>query len=97
MTAKEAIEVLEKPSTHIHVVHKAENGMEFLTYSADLVKAFEMAIKALEKQDAIERIIERLEEMKLVRVEQCHEDYELEVMTESNFDDAIQIIKEEVG
>lgn len=45
-----AIEVFEKPSKHIKCVHKCENGMEFLTYSQDLVAAFETAISALEKQ-----------------------------------------------
>ena len=50
MTEQEAIKVLEKPSVHIKPVHKAENGMDFLTYSADLVETFEMSIKALEKQ-----------------------------------------------
>lgn len=63
MTAQEAIEVLDSPSTHIHIVHKTENGMEFLTYSAKLVGALEMAIEALEKQASIERALERLEEL----------------------------------
>lgn len=52
MTEQEAIEILEKPSVHIKPVHKTENGMDFLSYSADLVEAFEMSIKALEKQIA---------------------------------------------
>ena len=42
-------------------------------------------------------IVERLETMKCIRVEQCHDDYEIEVMTENNFDDAIAIVKEEGG
>lgn len=52
MTEQEAIEVLEKPSVHIKPVHRTENGTDFLTYSAYLVEAFEMAIKTLEKQIA---------------------------------------------
>jgi rubrerythrin len=52
MTEQEAIEILEKPSVHIKPVHKTENGMDFLSYSADLVEAFEMSIMALEKQIA---------------------------------------------
>lgn len=52
MTEQEAIEILEKPSVHIKTVHRTENGMDFLTYSANLVEAFEMSIKALEKQIA---------------------------------------------
>lgn len=46
---KNAIEVFEKPSKHIKCVHKCENGMEFLTYSQDLVLAFETAIDCLEE------------------------------------------------
>ena len=45
-------------------------------------------------KDMMERIVERLLDMKLIRVEQCHEDFELEVMTERDFDDAIDIVKE---
>lgn len=41
----------------------------------------------------IEAVVKKLEEMKLIRVEQCHEDYEIEVMTASNFDDAIEIVR----
>lgn len=44
---QKAIEVLNKPSVHIKHLHKTENGMDFFTYSADLVKAFETAIDAL--------------------------------------------------
>ena len=94
MTVQEAINVLEKPSDHIKTIQI--NHVTGIVYSADLVKAFEIAIKALEKQSKLECVIERLEEMKLIRVEQCHDDYEIEVMTESNFDDAIEIIKDEL-
>lgn len=41
----------------------------------------------------VEAVVKELEKMKLVRVEQCHEDYEIEVMTASNFDDAIEIVR----
>lgn len=41
----------------------------------------------------VEAVVKELEEMKLIRVEQCHEDYEIEVMTASNFDDAIEIVR----
>lgn len=40
-----------------------------------------------------EKVVEQLLDMRLIRVEQCHGDYEIEVMTESNFDDAINIVK----
>ena len=40
-----------------------------------------------------EKVIKQLLDMRLIRVEQCCEDYEIEVMTESNFDDAIDIVK----
>lgn len=40
-----------------------------------------------------EKVVEQLLDMRLIRVEQCHGDYEIEVMTESNFDDAIDIVK----
>lgn len=53
----------------------------------------EIAIEAWNTRKPLERVIERLEDIKLCRVEQCHEDYELEVMTERNFDDAIEIVK----
>lgn len=46
---KKTIEVFEKPSKHIKCVHKCENGMEFLTYSSDLVLAFETAINGLKE------------------------------------------------
>lgn len=61
----------------------------------DVVK--DMCIEALEKNFKLEEVVARLEEMKLIRVEQCHDDYEIEVMTESNFDDAIEIVKEGMG
>lgn len=41
----------------------------------------------------IEKVVEQLEDMKLVRVEQCYGDYEIEVMTNNNFVDAIDIVK----
>ena len=41
----------------------------------------------------VEKVVKQIEELKLIRVEQCHEDYELEVMTESLLDDAIEIVK----
>lgn len=40
-----------------------------------------------------EKVVEQLLDMRLIRVEQCHGDYEFEVMTESDFDDAIDIEK----
>ena len=49
MTENKAIEVFEKPSKHIKMVHKTKNEMEFYAYSSDLVKAFEIAIQALEE------------------------------------------------
>lgn len=51
------------------------------------------AIKRWNTRKPMERIVERLENMKLIRVEQCHEDYELELITEGHFDDAIEIVK----
>jgi rubrerythrin len=54
MTENEAISVLEKPSKHIHMVHKTKTEMEFFIFSSDLVKAFETAIQALEKVQALE-------------------------------------------
>lgn len=56
MTENKAIKVLEKPSKHIRMVHKTKNEMEFYTFSSDLVEAFEIAIKALEKVQAFETI-----------------------------------------
>ena len=44
-----AIEVFEKPSKHIRCAHECDNGMQFLTYSQDLVKAFETAIDGLKE------------------------------------------------
>lgn len=40
-----------------------------------------------------EKVVKQLLDMRLIRVEQCHGDYEIEVMTESNFDDAIDIVR----
>lgn len=48
MTVQEAIDVFEKPSDHIKTIQI--NHVTGIVYSADLVKAFEMAIEALEKQ-----------------------------------------------
>lgn len=62
----------------------------FETYSAD--KILEMIDEQPTAYD-LDKVVRELEDMKLVRVEQCHEDYEIEVMTESNFDDAIEIVK----
>lgn len=45
-------------------------------------------------KELFEKMKEKLIEMKIVRVEQCHEDYELEVMTERDFDDAIEIVNQ---
>lgn len=56
MTENEAIKVLEKPSKHIRMVHKTKNEMEFYTYSADLVEAFEKAISALEEVQELHAI-----------------------------------------
>lgn len=53
----------------------------------------EEAIETWNTRKPMERIVERLENMKLIRVEQCHEDYELELITEGHFDDAIEIVK----
>ena len=41
----------------------------------------------------VEKVVKQLEDMKLIRVEQCHGDYEIEVMTINNFVDAIDIVK----
>ena len=61
MTEKEAIKILEKPSEHIRVVHKT-NEMQFYTFSSDLVRAFEMAIQALEKQTMCNEILHEWKE-----------------------------------
>lgn len=45
---RKAIDVLNKPSKHIQCVHRTENGMDFLHYSADLVRAFEVAVEVME-------------------------------------------------
>ena len=41
----------------------------------------------------VEKVVKQLEDMKLIRVEQCHGDYEIEVMANNNFVDAIDIVK----
>lgn len=41
----------------------------------------------------VEKVVKQLEDMKLIRVEQCYGDYEIEVMTNNNFVDAIDIVK----
>lgn len=61
-TIEEAIKVLNKPSPHIHVAHKTENGMDWLYYSSDLVETFEMSIKALETIEKIMQISDECEE-----------------------------------
>lgn len=47
---EKAIDTLNKPSKHIQHVHKTENGMDFMCYSSDLVRAFEVAIEVLEEK-----------------------------------------------
>ena len=47
---EKAISVLTKPSCHIKHVYRTENGMDFMTYSADLVRTFEVAIEVLEEK-----------------------------------------------
>ena len=47
---EKAISVLNKPSCHIKHVYRTENGMDFMTYSADLVRTFEVAIEVLEEK-----------------------------------------------
>ena len=46
-----AIETLKTPSKHIRCVHETKCGMEFKTYSADLVRAFEVAIEVMEEKN----------------------------------------------
>lgn len=41
----------------------------------------------------VEKVVKQLEDMKLIRVEQCRGYYEDEVMTNNNFVDAIDIVK----
>lgn len=56
----------------------------------------EKAFDVIENQPTaydLDNVVQELKDMKLVRVEQCHEDYEIEIMTENNFDDAIEIVK----
>lgn len=69
MTENEAIEVLEKPSKHIRMVHEIKNEMQFYTFSSDLVKAFEMAIKALEELQQY-RAIGTIDEFKALKENQ---------------------------
>ena len=45
-------------------------------------------------KEIFEKIVRKLMDMKVVRVEQCHEDYELEVMVERDFDDGIEIVNQ---
>ena len=59
-----AIEVFEKPSKHIRCAHECSNGMQFLTYSQDLVKALETAIDGLKELEQY-RAIGTVEECKL--------------------------------
>lgn len=44
---EKAIEILNAPSKHIRCVHETKCGMEFKIYSADLVRAFEVAIEVM--------------------------------------------------
>ena len=84
------LELEEDKEFYIHPIGKCYmNGCA--------VKNTETRIKAWNTRTPMERIVERLLNMKLIRVEQCHEDFELEVMTERDFDDAIEIVKEEGG
>lgn len=41
----------------------------------------------------VDKVVAELENVKLIRVEQCHDDYEIEVMTSNNFDEAIDIVR----
>lgn len=61
-----SIEVLEKPSNHIKCVHKCRNGMDFFTYSQDLVAAFETAIVGLKELQRY-RSIGTIEECRMAR------------------------------
>lgn len=63
-----------------------------ITYDTE-EEAIDAAVRMWNTRKPMERIVERLENMKLIRVEQCHEDYELELITEGHFDDAIEIVK----
>lgn len=47
---EKVISVLNKPTCHINHVYRTENGMDFMTYSADLVRTFEVAIEVLEEK-----------------------------------------------
>ena len=58
MTVQETIDVFEKPSDHIKTIQI--NHVTGILYSADLVKAFEMAIGALEKQIPKKPIIQKM-------------------------------------
>lgn len=44
---EKSIEVLENPSKYIHCAHKTENGMDFMYYHSDFVKALEVAIESM--------------------------------------------------
>ena len=61
---QKAIEVFEKPSKHIRCAHECSNGMQFLSYSQDLVRAFETAIDGLKELEQY-RVIGTVEECKL--------------------------------
>ena len=75
----------------------ADEFMENLIYCDGLGRrGLEAVLKTLKEQPTaydIEKVVEQLEDMKLVRVEQCYGDYEIEVMTNNNFFDAIDIVK----
>ena len=49
---EKAIDILNKPTKHIQHIHKTENGMDFMCYSSDLVRAFEVAIEVLEEKNS---------------------------------------------
>lgn len=65
----------------------------------ELANGILKAICFIEKEENIptaydvEKVVAELENMKLIRVEQCHDDYEIEVMTNNNFVDAIEIVR----
>lgn len=82
MTTQEAIELLDNL---IGMIEDSQNN--------DYDKAFRMAIEALKKQDAMQRVVERLEE--------AREGFSGGTMQwyyyYNGITDAIEIIKEEVG
>lgn len=74
----------------------ADDFKKFLQALCKAGAPYEEVVQLLDKQPTAfdtEKVIAELKDMRLIRVEQCHGDYEIEVMTESNFDDAIDIVK----